>query len=96
MQNLQTALIFVGHLRNINQPSTEFGVVQAEIAAGRPLCVAYQLLQGGLHYLVITGCDAASNQIMLIDPASGVPSHGPYDSFLNNSRARWMGWIFTQ
>ncbi len=96
MQNLQKALIFVGHLNNINQPSSAFGVVQNEIAAGRPLCAAYQLLQGSLHYLLITGCDPATSQIMLIDPATGVPSHGPYDSFLSNNRGRWTGWIFTR
>lgn len=95
-QNLQKALLLCGHLNNISQPSSSFGVVQGELDAGRPLCAAFQYSGGALHYLVITGYDIASAQIALIDPATGVLSHGPYTTFLSNNSGTWAGWIFTK
>ena len=95
-QNLQKALLLSSHLNNVNQPSSAFGVVAGEVDGGRPLCAAYQYTNGALHYLLITGYDAPTLQIALIDPMTGVLSHGPYGGFLNNNSGSWAGWIFTR
>jgi hypothetical protein len=94
--NLKTALLICGHLNNVAQPSNSFGIVVSELNAGRPLCAAFQYINGPLHYLLITGYDAASQQIALIDPATGVLTYGPYANFLSNNSGAWAGWVFTR
>jgi hypothetical protein len=95
-QNLQKALVLVGHLNNRVEASRDFGVVAIEITARRPLCVAFQYNQGALHYLLVTGFDPVAQEIALVDPATGVLSTGPYSNLLQNNAGCWAGWVFTQ
>lgn len=60
---LNQALAIVGHLHHMTGQAEMFSTVQAEIAAGRPLCVRVGWSGDGGHFLAIHGWQVAADGV---------------------------------
>lgn len=77
MQTIQAGLFRLAGLRSDYVPSAlPFGVIQAEIDAGRPIIVGYRGSFSG-HVVVIVGYDA-QGRLWIHDPINGAFSGVPY------------------
>jgi hypothetical protein len=92
--DLERALNIIGHLSPNTPPATGFNLVQAEITNNRPLCAMVKFNGGPFHYVVLSGFNLATQDVMVLDPAAqAFPM--PFTVFLANSRFRFVNWILT-
>ena len=92
--DLERALDAVGHLNPNALPADGFALVQEEINNNRPLCAMIKFNGGPFHYIVLNGFDTASQQVMVVDPAStSFPM--PFQAFLVNAHFSFVDWILT-
>jgi hypothetical protein len=72
---LEEALEDVGRLNGVPQKGTlDFDAIQAQIAAGLPVCIRIGWNGGGGHFLVISGCgvnESGQEAILISDPFYG-------------------------
>lgn len=83
--NLADALRAVGRYRDTVPKAFTFEEVQAEIDAGRPVCVAIKWRDGGGHFVAISGYrlfDSGVRHLEISDPFYP-DSTVPYDQFID-------------
>ena len=64
---LKDALGVVKRLKNAEGGSLEFKELQAELDAGRPVCVAIEWNGGGAHFVAVSGYQVSSSGIRTIE-----------------------------
>jgi hypothetical protein len=73
-------------------PDTTAGV-QAEIKAGRPVCCHISWQGGGGHFVAISGYDAATGDVFVVDPL-GTSVSLPFGTFVSSYQGSG-GWDYT-
>ena len=94
---LNEALQFVGCYSHWSPGHRSFERIQAEIDAGRPICLRLEWYSGGSHYLLVAGYYAATHEIYLEDPQHG-PSVQKFALFPHTYRMSggvWRGTFWT-
>jgi hypothetical protein len=94
--DLHNALAAIQHL-NFSPPSLPgINLPLEEIGNQRPLCAQIKYNGGPFHYVIVNGCDEASQQVTVVDPA-GSPQAPPmpFASFMANNSFTFSQWILT-
>jgi hypothetical protein len=88
---LDEALQLVGCYSHWSPGRPTFERIQAEIDAGRPICLRVEWYRGGSHYVVLVGYYAGTREIYIEDALHG-PSIQAFDKFPNNYRMSGGVW----
>ena len=90
------ALSAIQHLNTTPPSLSGFDLVVQEITNQRPLCAMIKYSAGPFHYVLVNGCDPASQQVAIVDPA-GRPTQlpVPFANFVANSSFTLFQWVLT-
>jgi hypothetical protein len=101
-ESLTSALRHFARLNRVVQRVPEFGEIQTEINAGRPVCARFEWTTGAFkgfgHFAVVCGFDAAlgGSVVIVEDPFYG-RSRRPYEQIVRSyqfNRGQWTHTYF--